>query len=101
MATIWLTVALVNLGLVTSEHTDIPLPAEQVRQIRRLVAAGKAPSVSEYVASAVQSRLDRDHSLEELRDLFDRKGHAPSIEHLAWAQEVLGVKRDDEGEARQ
>lgn len=86
---------------VKSEHTDIPLPEDQVSQIRRLVASGKAQSVSDYVTEAVQSRLDRDHSLDELKDLFDRKGHAPSIEHLEWAQEVLGVKRDDEGEANQ
>ncbi|HEX2143627.1 MAG TPA: hypothetical protein VHG10_03865 [Glycomyces sp.] len=77
----------------------VTLPAGQLEQIRRLVAVGRASSVDEYVAAAVAERLEKDRSLAELQDLFERKGHAPSAEHLAWAREVLGVD-DKEGEAR-
>jgi Arc/MetJ-type ribon-helix-helix transcriptional regulator len=78
---------------------SVALPADQVEQIRRLVAAGRAASVAEYVASAVGERLERDRSLTELQDLFERKGQAPGAEHLAWAREVLGVD-DGDGEGR-
>ncbi|MEU6859847.1 hypothetical protein AB0B28_13360 [Glycomyces sp. NPDC046736] len=77
----------------------VTLSPEQLEQIRRLVAVGRAPSVDEYVAAAVAERLERDRSLTDLHDLFERKGQGPSAEHLAWAREVLGVD-DREGEAR-
>ena len=82
-----------------SSRSSISLPAEQIEQIRRLVAVGRAASVADYVIAAVGERLERDRSLSELQDLFERKGHAPGAEHLAWAREVLGVD-NDEGEAR-
>lgn len=81
-----------------STRPSVTLPDGQLEQIRRLVAVGRASSVDEYVAAAVAERLERDRSLAELQDLFERKGHAPSAEHLAWAREVLGVE-GKEGEA--
>lgn len=81
-------------------RSGVTLGADQLEQIRRLVAVGRASSVDEYVAAAVAERLERDRSLTELQDLFERKGSAPSAEHLAWAREVLGVDdRDGEGRA--
>ncbi|CAM3095437.1 ribbon-helix-helix domain-containing protein [Stackebrandtia soli] len=80
-----------------TERFTIDMPAEQLAQIRRIVSAGGADSVSSYVAEAVRIKLHRDQSLSELRDLFDRKGQAPSAEHLAWARDVLGVPADDGG----
>ncbi|WP_460498625.1 hypothetical protein [Glycomyces tarimensis] len=82
-----------------SPRSSISLPAEQIEQIRRLVAVGRADSVADYVIAAVAERLERDRSLSELQDLFERKGQAPGAEHLAWAREVLGVN-DDEGEGK-
>lgn len=80
-------------------RSSVTLSDRQLEQIRRLVAVGRASSVDEYVEAAVAERLERDRSLTELQDLFERKGHAPSAEHLAWAREVLGVD-DREGEAK-
>ncbi|WP_035738583.1 hypothetical protein [Glycomyces arizonensis] len=79
--------------------SSVSLPADQLEQIRRLVAVGRADSVTEYVVAAVAERLERDRSLTELQDLFERKGQAPGAEHLAWAREVLGVS-DEEGEGK-
>jgi Arc/MetJ-type ribon-helix-helix transcriptional regulator len=80
-------------------RSSVSLPDDQIDQIRRLVAVGRAASVSDYVEAAVAERLERDRSLTELQDLFERKGQAPGAEHLAWAREVLGVN-DDEGEGK-
>ncbi|HIW61223.1 MAG TPA: hypothetical protein H9881_02090 [Candidatus Stackebrandtia excrementipullorum] len=78
-----------------TESVSIELPVHQAAQVRRIVEAGGAPDVSTYVSEAIQTRLDRDEALSELRHLFDRKGQKPSAEHLAWARNVLGV--DHEG----
>ncbi|HEU5128495.1 MAG TPA: ribbon-helix-helix domain-containing protein [Glycomyces sp.] len=80
-------------------RSNVSLPDSQIEQIRRLVAVGRAASVSDYVVDAVAERLERDRSLAELHDLFERKGQGPGAEHLAWAREVLGVN-DDEGEGK-
>ncbi|WP_162145924.1 ribbon-helix-helix domain-containing protein [Glycomyces tenuis] len=82
-----------------ASRSSVSLPDDQIEQIRRLVAVGRADSVSDYVTAAVAERLERDRSLTELQDLFERKGQAPGAEHLAWAREVLGVN-DDEGEGK-
>lgn len=82
-----------------TRRTKVTLPADQAEQISRIVAVGGASSVSEYVIEAVRARLERDKSLSELRDLFDRKGQAPTEEHLAWARDVLGVDQDRDSEA--
>jgi len=63
------------------------MDAEQAEQLRRVVAAGEAPSVSAYVAAAVRERLARDKALAALDELW---GELPA-EPLAWAQDRLGV----------
>jgi len=63
------------------------MDAEQAEQLRRVVAAGQAPSVSAYVASAVRERLARDKALAALDELW---GELPA-EPLAWARDRLGV----------
>lgn len=75
-----------------SQRITVTMPADQADQLKRLVDAGGAESVSSYVAEAVKARLDRDQGLADLRDLFDRKGQGPTAEHLAWARELLGVE---------
>ena len=83
-----------------TERISIELPADQVAQMRELVAAGETGSIASYVSEAVRLRLYRDRSLSELKELFDRKGQSPSEEHLAWARGVLGVAGDERpGEA--
>lgn len=82
----------------TPSRSSVTLSETQLEQIRRLVAVGRAESVDDYVGAAVAERLERDRSLTELQDLFERKGQGPSEEHLAWAREVLGVEdKDAEG----
>lgn len=78
---------------------SVDLDPDQAREIARLVKAGGAESVEDYVARAVADRLERDRSLGDLQELFERKGQGPSAEHLAWAREVLGVDRE-QGEDR-
>lgn len=81
--------------MAATESVNVELSERQAAQIRRIVAAGGTESLEAFVADAVQVKLDKDQSLAELRELFDRKGRKPSAEHLAWARDVLGVRGDD------
>jgi Arc/MetJ-type ribon-helix-helix transcriptional regulator len=68
----------------------ISLPDELVDQARRAVAAGRATSVSAYIAESVMQRERRD-SLIELLDDLDRELGAPGAEAQEWADGVAGA----------
>jgi len=67
------------------------MPAEQVDELRRVVAGGEAESVSSYVAAAVRDRLARDQALARLREAW---GELPD-DALTWARRTLGVAGDE------
>lgn len=54
------------------------------------VAAGKAPSVSAWVASAMAERADRETLSAVLADIRSELGPATE-EETAWARSVLGL----------
>ncbi|MGH3930509.1 MAG: hypothetical protein ACRDTF_11100 [Pseudonocardiaceae bacterium] len=66
----------------------VSLPEEQVAAARRAVAAGRAPSVSAYVADAL-ARAERENSLAELLAELDRELGEPGGEARAWADREL------------
>lgn len=66
----------------------VSLPEEQVAAARRAVAAGRAPSVSAYVADAL-ARAERENSLAELLAELDRELGEPGGEAHAWADREL------------
>lgn len=66
----------------------VSLPDEQVAAARRAVAAGRAPSVSAYVADAL-ARAERENSLADLLAELDRELGEPSAEARTWADREL------------
>ncbi|MGH3866366.1 MAG: hypothetical protein ACRDQ4_09580 [Pseudonocardiaceae bacterium] len=66
----------------------VSLPDKQVAAARRAVAAGRAPSVSAYVADAL-ARAERENSLAELLADLDRELGEPSAEARAWVDQEL------------
>jgi Arc/MetJ-type ribon-helix-helix transcriptional regulator len=59
---------------MTSAKIAISLPQELLDDVRRLVAQGRAASVSAYVADALRERVTRDDLLALLDDLLEDTG---------------------------
>lgn len=61
-----------------------------VRSAEEAVAAGRAPSVSAWVASAMTDRARRERLADVLADIRAELGPATD-EETAWARSVLGL----------
>ena len=78
-------------GMATKKVT-VTLDETQLDQIRSLVQAGTAPSVSGFVHHAVAVALDDVAGWGAmLAEALRRSGGAMSDEERAWADEVLGT----------
>lgn len=81
------------VGMATRKIT-VTLAEEQVDQVRALVEAGQAASVSGFVAHAVGVALDDVAGWGAvLAEALDETGGKLSAEEKAWADEALGVGR--------
>jgi hypothetical protein len=79
---------------MTTTKIAITLPEEQLARVQRAVRAGRAESVSGYIAR-VLSEQGREESLRALvRDMIAQHGE-PSREEKKWAKRVLGPRRRD------
>lgn len=68
----------------------VSLPDELVEQAREAVAAGAAPSVSAYVATALRQQ-GRYADLTKLLEEMAAEQGAPSAADRAWARDALGL----------
>lgn len=73
----------------TTEKLAITLPKGLAEGIRHAVSEGAAPSVSAYIAEAVEHRQRQDSLAALVRDLIAEHG-TPSAEDYEWADRVLG-----------
>ncbi len=81
-------------GMATTKLT-ITLDEHQFADVKRLVAAGRAPSVSGFVRTAVETALHDAAGWEEmLKDALQASGGPLSKAERAWADEVLGHKKN-------
>ncbi len=64
------------------------MPAEVLRLARKEVAAGRAKSLSSFVAEAVDEKLRRDE-LSAILDEMDVEHGKPTKADKAWARRVL------------
>jgi len=73
---------------MNSAKVALSMPAEILRLAKREVAAGRAKSLSSFVADAVDEKLRRDE-LAAIRDAMDTEHGKPTKEATAWAKRVL------------
>ena len=77
---------------MTRSKIAISLPKDQLVKVRREVRAGRADSVSGYIAQ-VLSEHERGESLQAvLRDLIEEYGE-PTAKDTQWAERVLAPRR--------
>jgi Arc/MetJ-type ribon-helix-helix transcriptional regulator len=86
---------------MTTEKIAVSLPRELVRRARGAVQRGRAPSLSAYMAGAIEQRA----RLDELQDLLDEMliesgGPLTAAERRAARAALLGVERRVKGKRR-
>jgi Arc/MetJ-type ribon-helix-helix transcriptional regulator len=80
-------------GMATSKIT-ITLPDEQLTEVRRLVAAGKAASVSGFVQHAVGVAIHDAAGWQEMLDEVLRQTGGPlTAAERSWADSLLRVSQ--------
>lgn len=73
---------------MNSEKVALSMPAEVLRLAKKEVAAGRAKSLSAFVAEAVDEKLRRDE-LVAILDAMDDEHGKPNKGATAWAKRVL------------
>jgi Arc/MetJ-type ribon-helix-helix transcriptional regulator len=76
-----------DIGM-TRAKIAISLPKHQLARVHREVRAGRADSVSGYIASALAEQEKRDSLRTLLRDLIEQHGE-PAPEDVKWAERML------------
>lgn len=71
-------------------RVTVTVDQETVRTAEAAVAAGRAPSVSAWVASAMAERARRESLADVLAEIRAELGPATD-EETAWARSVLGL----------
>ena len=73
---------------MTKAKIAISLPKQQLARVHREVRAGRAESVSGYIAGVLAEQEKRDSLRTLLRDLIEQHGE-PAPEDIKWAERVL------------
>ena len=77
---------------MTRSKIAISLPAHQLARVHREVRAGRADSVSGYIAQALAEHEKRESLRALLSDLTKQHGE-PSAEDVKWAKGALAKHR--------
>jgi hypothetical protein len=77
---------------MTTSKIAITLPKEQLSRVHREVRAGRADSVSGYIAQALAEQERRESLRELLDDLIAQHG-PPEQEDVQWAKRALVRRR--------
>ena len=81
------------IGMATTKIT-VTLPEDQLEEVRALVAAGKAASVSAFVSHAVGVAIDDAAGWRDmLQDALRRTGGPLTNRERAWADSILNPPR--------
>ena len=77
---------------MTSAKIAISLPKQQLARVHREIRAGRAESVSGYIARVLAEQEKRDSLRALVRDLIAQHGE-PGPEDIKWAESVLPRRR--------
>jgi hypothetical protein len=77
---------------MTTAKIAISLPKDQLARVHREVRAGRADSVSGYIARVLAEQEKRDSLRTLLRDLIQQHGKS-GPEDIKWAERVLPPRR--------
>jgi Arc/MetJ-type ribon-helix-helix transcriptional regulator len=77
---------------MTTSKIAITLPHEQLSRVHREIRAGRADSVSGYIARALEEQERRESLREILNDLIEQHGQ-PDPEDIKWAKRALSRRR--------
>jgi hypothetical protein len=77
---------------MTKSKIAISLPKDQLARVHREIQAGRADSVSGYIARVLEEH-DKSESLRALlRDLIEQHGK-PTAKDMKWAERALARRR--------
>jgi hypothetical protein len=77
---------------MTRSKIAISLPKDQLARVHREVRAGRADSVSGYIARVLAEHEKRESLQVLLRDLIEQYGE-PGAEDIKWAERALASRR--------
>ena len=77
---------------MTKSKIAISLPKDQIARVRREVRAGRAGSVSGFIAQVLAEQERRESLRELLRDLIEQHGE-PAAKDIKWAERALERQR--------
>lgn len=77
---------------MTVSKIAITLPEDQLARVHREVRAGRADSVSGYIARVLAEQERRESLRDILRDLIAEHGE-PMAEDIKWAKRALAPRR--------
>jgi hypothetical protein len=77
---------------MTRSKIAISLPRDQLARVHQEVRAGRADSVSGYIARVLAEHDKRESLRTVLRDLIEQYGE-PSAEDIKWAERALASRR--------
>ena len=77
---------------MTKSKIAISLPKDQIERVQREVHAGRAASVSGYIATALAEQERRESLRELLQDLIEQHGK-PTAKDIKWAERALEQRR--------
>lgn len=77
---------------MTRSKIAISLPNDQLVRVHREVRAGRADSVSGYIAQVLAEHERRESLRALLRDLIEQHGE-PAAEDVKWAKRALAPRR--------
>jgi Arc/MetJ-type ribon-helix-helix transcriptional regulator len=77
---------------MTRSKIAISLPKDQLARVHQEVRAGRADSVSGYIARALAEQEKRESLRALLRDLIEQHGE-PAAKDIKWAERALAPRR--------
>ena len=79
-------------GMTSRSKIAISLPKDQLARVHREVRAGRADSVSGYIAGVLAEHEKRESLRALLRDLTEQYGE-PAAKDIKWAERALAPRR--------